>query len=368
MKICYVLYPHSLKIVYILKHLEKRGFNIVGLNIYKNDFLFKTSKRILTYFISKQLTEKDLEEIEEIKYIKLQSARAIKNNDYLQNIEVIGADELSMKEDDILLCFDEKFLFETAVLNKKFMSPKDALVYSCKHMIYRKIGRDFFTIKSVKDFQKVPEGKYILKPSTLSCGKRSVFILNNKDDYNKIIATDPDIFSLNRIFVLEKYIEHVCEIWAMTLFDKDGNPYILWFSTEKNHSTFSVFEEDLYKNIKKLNEKLRIKNWMAYIQFLLDEKGNLHFVDLNPRLPGDDDWHELLYRYMTGKSFAKTIVELIIDHRSPDIIKTNRYVQEEEYNPKLPLQKNQRMWDYSDNYKEKPLLTFKKLDLQLNIR
>lgn len=364
MKNCYILYPHSLKIFYILKHLEKRGFNIKGIRIYDSQYLLKTNKKILTYFIAKQMTNKELDDLENVQWILLKTRTKIKNNFYLQNIDIVSIEDFKLKEGDKVFSFDERFLFEASILDKNFISPSKALVYSCKHMIYKRIDREFIKIKSVKDFDSIPNGKFILKPSVESIGKRNVFVINSKDDIKPILEKDPEIFSLNRIFILEKYIEHVSEIWAMTLFDAEGNPYILWYSTEKNHATFSPFQKDLYDKINEINKKLKINSWMAYMQFLLDEFGNLHFVDLNPRLPGDDDWHELIYRYMTGRSFAKAIVDLIIDNKAPDIIKTNKYVIEEEYSFSQPLQKNQKMWDYSDNYKQKPLLTFKKLDLK----
>lgn len=362
---CYIVYPKALKIFYIAKALEKKGFEIIGLNLYDEDLsILNKSEKIKKFFIKKSMTDKDLEDFFKIKSIFLRGMRNKNKIKYLESIQHVQfIKDLSLKKDDKLFCFEERFIFESSMLDKNFISPRYALLYSCKHMVYNLLKRKYYKIYTIKDFDKVPEGKYIFKPSIDSVGKRNVFILENNKDYKKILDADPDIFSLNRVFILEKYIKNVSEIWAMTLFDDRGEPYILWFSTEKNHATFSVFENDLYKKIKEINSKLKIKKWMAYIQFLVDEEGELHFVDLNPRLPGDDDWHELLYRYLTGKSFAKTIVDLIIDGKTPTIIKTKKYIQEDEYDPSKPIQKNQRMWDYPDNYKEKPLLTFKKLDI-----
>jgi hypothetical protein len=365
MKKFFIVYPF-LKEYYIIKVLQRHGYEVLALDLYdKNLDIIKRHKRLELFFKEKSLTRNEIFNTEKnFQYLALVNN---KKTNFIDSLERISFKDLPIDSKD-LISFDEDLLFPCSVIGGSFLSQRDAFTYSCKHIVYKKLKKSYFKIRKIEDFKNIPDGKYILKPSLNSCGKKNVFILHNNKDYQKIIEQDNQLFSINRVFIVEKYIEHVNEIWAMTLFDKDGNPYILWFSTEKNHSTFSVFEEDFYKNIKILNEKLKIKNWMAYIQFLLDENGNLHFIDLNPRLPGDDDWHELLYRYMTGRSFAKTIVELIIDHRAPDIIKTNRYVKEEEYNPKVPLKKNQRMWDYPDNYKEKPLLTFKKLDLWLNIR
>lgn len=361
---CYIVYPQVLKIFYIAKALERKGFKIVGLNLYDENLeIFKKSNKAKKFFIKKSMTNKDIENFHKIKTIFLKGRRNRKKIEYLQSIPNESIKDFILEKNYKLFCFEERFIFESSILDKNFISPRYALLYSCKHMIYNLLNRKYYKIYNEKDFDKVPEGKYVFKPSLDSIGKKNVFILENNKDYKKILDSDPDIFSLNRIFILEKYIENVSEIWAMTLFDVNGEPYILWFSTEKNHATFSVFENDLYKKIKEINRKLKIKKWMAYIQFLIDENGELHFVDLNPRLPGDDDWHELLYRYLTGKSFAKTIVDLIIDGKAPKIIKTNKYIQEDEYDSSKRIEKNQKMWDYPDNYKQKPLLTFKKLDI-----
>lgn len=362
---CYIIYPQVLKIFYIAKALEKKGFEIVGLDLYDDDLtILKQSSKLQKFFMKKSMTNKDFENFYKLKSIFLRGRRNENKVNYLESIAKISIKDFHSEDGDKLLCFEERFMFESSMLDKNFIHPRYALLYSCKHMMYNLLKREYYKIYTEKDFDKVPEGKYIFKPSIDSVGKRNVFILEHRKDYKKILEYDPEIFSFtNRVFILEKYIEHVSEIWAMTLFDCNGKPYILWFSTEKNHATFSVFEKDLYKKIEEINSKLKIKKWMAYIQFLVDEKGKLHFVDLNPRLPGDDDWHELLYRYLTGKSFAKIIVDLIIDGKIPNIVKTKKYVKEDEYDSSNPIQKNQRVWDYPDNYKQKPLLTFKKLDI-----
>jgi hypothetical protein len=363
MKKCYLIYPVALKNFYIAKALEKKGYKIIGLNIYNEEMsLIRSNKKLRTYFIKKSMTNKEIEDFCRTETVVLYGEMNRKKTRYLENLEAQDIKNFKIDNEDRIFSFEERFIFEAAILDNKFMSPRTAFICSCKHLIYRKLGKPFFKITDINDFNHVPEDKYIIKPSLFSIGKRNVFVMENKKDYKKILESDPDIFSLNRIFILERYIEHISEIWAMTLFDSNGKPYILWFSTEKNHATFSVFEKDIYDEIKIINDKLKIKNWMAYIQFLIDKDGKLHFVDLNPRLPGDDDWHELLYRYLSGKSFAKTIVDLIIDHKPPTIIKSNKYIQEEEYNPLEPLKKNQKLWEYTDSYKQKPLLTFKKLD------
>ena len=220
MKNCYILYPHSLKLSYIIKALKKKGFNILGLKIYDTDFLLKNNKKALIYFINKQMTSKEMDDFENVKYINLKSKREIKNDFFLRRLEIIDIKSLILNPEDRLLSFDERFLFEASLLDKNFLGRKHALIYSCKHMMYKRINRSFIKIKNINDFEKIPEGKFIFKPSLDSIGKKNVFIIENKKDIQKIIAKNPEILSLNRTFILEKYIEHVSEIWAMTLFDQ----------------------------------------------------------------------------------------------------------------------------------------------------
>jgi len=155
-------------------------------------------------------------------------------------------------------------------------------------------------------------------------------------------------------------INKITEIWVFTLFDKNGQPYLLWFLTENGHATKSPFENDIKDKILKINEKLQIKNWMACMQFLLDEKGELHFIDLNPRIPGNDDWYELVYKYLTGKRLSKIILDLILESKIPEVIKNDKYIYEDEYQDKYKDYKNTKVWEYTDHYKKKPILFFRK--------
>jgi len=360
MKKFFIVYP-SLKHYYIIKVLQRYGYEVLALDLYdKNLDIIKRHKRLELFFKEKSLTTNEIfNTAKDSQYWAVVNKKKI---NFIDSLKRISFKDLSIDSKD-LISFDEDFLFPCAAIGGSFLSQRDAFTYSCKHIVYKKLKKSYFKIRKIEDFKNIPDGKYILKPSLNSVGRKNVFILHNNKDYQKIIEQDNQLLSINRVFIVEKYIEHVEEIWAMTLFDKQGVPYILWYSTEKNHATFSVFESDIYKEILNINNSLKIKGWIAFIQFLLDEKGNLHFVDLNPRLPGDDDWHELLYRYLTGKSFAKTVIDLILFNKKPQVVKTSKYIQEEEYDSSRPLRRNQKAWTYSDNYKKNPLWTFKKLDL-----
>lgn len=357
----YVIYP-SLRAYHILKEAEDRGYKMYSLPIYdESDLLLRNSHRIRTYFQAKCLTDQEPDE-DMTKSMTL-SEEAVKMSEYIKNLETFDLKFLQKREGDIILAFDESMIFEAACIGK-FISPYTAWICSCKHSYYHKLNIDFKLIKTKEDFLDIDYKDFIIKPSINGVGKRNVFRIKSIEDKESLFKKDPDFFTYERPYIIQEYIKHVEEIWTMVFFDNNYKPYLLWFSTEKGHATFSPFEVDLYEQINKINSKLKIKNWIAYMQFFISEDGSLKFCDLNPRLPGDDFWYEDLYTHLSGGySFSKILLDLIIDYKPPNIIKTNNIVIEGEYDSSKPLQDNQKKWDYSDNYKKIPLLTFKKLDL-----
>lgn len=357
----YIIYP-GLRCYYIYKEAQRRGYKIASLDIYdQTEKIFKY-RGVKEYFRAKHMTPIELDE---------DFAKTMQINEdvrqkvmFISTVPKVNVYDLKLEPGDQIVGFDELTLFEMSCLNPNILKPYYALMYSCKHFYYRKIGIPFKKILNEKEIEDSLPGDFIFKPCVNAIGKRNIFRIRSKEDLYKILVKNPEYFMWQRPYMLQNYIPHVSEVWAMTFFDLNQNPYILWYSTEKGHATFSPFENDIYEKIKEINKKLKIKNWMAFIQFLILENGEVAFLDLNPRLPGDDFWHEDLYKHLTGESFAEKVLDLILDKIPPPIIKSYNYITEEEYDPSKPLLSNQKKWDYSDNYKENPVLTFKSLDLK----
>lgn len=337
----------------ICKRLENLGYKICGIEIDKE--LLDKNKRLNLI-----LSQKIISEEEELELIKqLGNKVSDKITKYLSDKPVYKASEININENDKVFALNEFDLFESSFIDDTIISQKNALCYIAKHIYYKKLNINYNKVRSFKDLKTLSTSKTIIKPSICSMGKRNVHLIRSEQDKDILFKKYPNMFSNKRLFISMPYIEHTTEIWAFTVFDHTGKPYVLFYITANGHTTKSPFEEDVYAQIKNINKKLNITNWMACMQFLVLPNGDLYFIDLNPRLPADDNWYELAYRYLTGRSLSKLIIDLILYSKPPDIIKSDKIIVEDEYNPNYKIEKNQRVWLETDMYKNKPLLTFK---------
>lgn len=355
MKQAYIINAKESRYYPICKELERRGYNVNNLIFYE-DYPTPYPIRLNIIFLQKILSAKELEYIDANEGQQFASKRIEK---YFSNISDISINNVSFAKDDLILCLNEFHLFESSFINNRFLSQNKALALISKHIYYRKLNIPFKKIYTREDYINLNEDSFFLKPSICSFGKRGCFKITNDKEKKELLIKNPEIFNGKRLFIAMPIVQFKTEIWVFTLFDSNGKPYLLWFLTENGNSTFSPFEKDLYIKIKKINDKLQIKSWMVTIQFLLDENGDLHFIDLNPRLPGDDDWYELVYKYLTGTRLSKTILDLILHDKKPIIYRTNKYVVEKE-NDKLDDKNIFKIWPYTDLYKKNPVLYFKK--------
>lgn len=329
------------------KGLERRGFKIFN--------LFRQEPETFTVPNKIKVVESQKDYEINLKYINMKQ----KHKDYFDAQNIINISNLNLNSEDKIFCFNEELLFESACLGNAFISPKDAFSFSAKHVYYRKLGIDYKKIYNKEQFLSLNE-PFVIKPSVASCGKKYVFNIDNHKEKNEILKEYPQIFNGKRLFIAMPKIKISTEIWVFTLFDNDMKPYLLWFVTENGNSTKSPFENDLYKKILTINSKLKIKKWMAFMQFILDEHGELHFIDLNPRMPGNDDWYELVYKYLTGERLSKIVLDLILDNKIPFEIRTNKYVVDKEFQKGFQNIKNSKIWLLGDSYKDKPVSFFKK--------
>ena len=74
-------------------------------------------------------------------------------------------------------------------------------------------------------------------------------------------------------------------------------------------------------------------------------------------MPGDDDWHELVWQHLSGQSLGEAVADLLLEDRLPARVRSERVVLESEWDGQ-PLATNQRKWETSDGYKQRPVLTF----------
>lgn len=355
MKKAYIINGKELRYYPIYRDLERRGYDIKSLIFYEK-YPIDTDLGLKNIFSQKVISPKEEE------YLNLnQDAQVLpkRAKEYLSKIEDVSVEDLNLKEEDIVICLNEFDLYEATFLSEKFLSKKQAFSLISKHIYYRKLAIPFKKIYSLEDYNNIKEDRFFIKPSVCSFGKRGAFKITSELEKKDLPNKYSEIFNGKRLFISTPIIDFTKEIWVFTLFDADGKPYLLWFLTEEGNATFSPFEKDLELKIKEVNEKLKITSWMATIQFLLDQNGELHFIDLNPRLPGDDDWYELAYKYLTGVRLSKVVLDLILDNKKPNIYRTHKYIVEKE-NQNLENKKSIKVWPYTDLYKKSPVLYFKK--------
>ena len=330
------------------KDLEKRGFEIINL-FRKEPNTFEVSKR-LEIFEKHKIMNSNFDDHKVVNK---------KIEEYFNSKKIINLSNLNLDRQDKIFCFNEELLFESCCLDKTFLSPRKAFALSAKHVYYRQLEINHQKIYSKEQFLDL-KPPFVLKPSIASCGKSNVFSINSQEDKYNILQKEPNIFEKKILFLSMPMFKVSTEIWVFTLFDGNYQPHLLWFVTEQGNSTKSPFEEELYNEICRINNTLKIKKWMAFMQFILDDKGKLHFIDLNPRMPGNDDWYELSYRYLTGERLSKIVLDLILDDKIPKVKRTNKYIVEKEYKEEYKDLKNVKIWEQTDFYKNKPVLFFSK--------
>lgn len=238
-----------------------------------------------------------------------------------------------------------------------WLTTRHALLWTRKHLYYKKLGVPFRTVRSLGDFLSVPYGKFWFKPSESHYieGKFRRALVDNKVEF---LARSPIMWENHRAYVAQEPIPSEEQVWVMSLWDSHGSYRALWYSTEKIHATGHPADRVIDHAVRDIGIKLGLRGWMAFMEFCVSREG-IDFLDLNPRLPGDDDWHELVYEHLTGRSLGRDIATMMLDDVLPPTIKSNNVVLESEWDGK-PISKNQRLWEYGDGYKQKPVLTFTK--------
>jgi len=345
---CYLIRP-MVSNRYIISELQRRGIKVYSCGYYDDHYF------LIKYFLNCiEDTEEDLKIAED--YLLNKINFVLYNKKYLDSIE--RKNILDCRRGDYILTFSESHLFQSSVLSRfykgvKFMSPSTALTIMCKHLYYKKLNIPFLLLRKREDLDSIPWDNFYIKRSVCSGGKLNCHRYNKKE-INKIS---------NNIFMSKPYIaqpeyKFKEEVWCFTFFSDNFEPRVLFYSTEKETKTFYYLEEKILENLRKISKKLKLNRWFAYVQFLVHDNNDITFIDLNPRLPGDDDWHEDVCLHLRNESLGKLIVDLLMHGSMPKEIKNNKIILESEYIGEQ-LESNQKMYNYSDGYKQRPLLTFK---------
>lgn len=258
--------------------------------------------------------------------------------------------------DGFCVSFMEDML-PTNSLNNGWITHDEAALWTCKNLYYSRLGIEHLMWKNRFEKISIPWDDFIIKPTpsheisakTRRGSTRQVvdFLAKNNHEWNGIDG-----------FIIQPKIKHDESVWIFTLWDSRGVPGHLWFSTEKEHGVRHRLEETLLRECGRIGIELGLKRWMTFMEFLV-LGDQAWFIDLNPRLPGDDDWHELVYAHLTGRSLGADIATMMLDDALPPCVKSENVVLESEWDGK-PISENQRLWEYGDGYKQKPVLTFTK--------
>jgi len=344
---CFLIRP-MVSNKFIIKELQRRGIKVYSCGyIDDNYFLLKCFLNFI------QDTEEDLKIAEDYLLDKINFI--IYNKQFLDNI--ILKNILDCKRGDYILTFSESHLFQSSILSRiykgvKFMSPSTALTVMCKHLYYKKMNIPFLLLRSKEDLKNINWDTFYIKRSICSGGK-----LNCKKYRKEDIDQISDNIFMSKPYIAQPEFIFKEEVWCFTFFSDNYEPRVLFYSTEKETKTTYYLEKKIIENLKIISKTLKLNRWFAYVQFLVHDNDDITFIDLNPRLPGDDDWHEDVCIHLRNESLGKLIVDLIMHGNIPDEIKNNKVIIESEYLGGA-LESNQKMYNYSDGYKNRPLLTF----------
>jgi len=240
----------------------------------------------------------------------------------------------------------------SAMEKNGWLTVEEAKLWTHKHLYYEKLGIPCFVIKDPADFIGLPWARFWLKPSCRhTWGKLNDRVLVDREVAGQLRLNPDDTW------VAMADIPSDEQVWVMTLWDSRGGSRILWYSTLKRHSTRHPLADVLAYAVRDVGAKLGLKRWMAFMEFCT-KGGSASFLDLNPRLPGDDDWPELVWQHLSGRSLGMDIANLLCKDRLPPEIQSEACVEEAEWDGSQ-VKENQRVYDYSDGYKERPVLTFR---------
>lgn len=255
-------------------------------------------------------------------------------------------------QDGFKICFDEEFLPRTP----GWLTVRESILWTRKHLYYKKLKIPFCKVRNMGQFMAVPYPVFWIKPSVSHyfVKKFRRAIVHDKPKF----IMDCGGFFDGDVFVCMEPIQSSEQVWVMALWDDTGEPQILWYSTEEVHSTDHPIGNVLDHAVRDVGKKLGLRKWMTFMEFCTFGK-SAHFLDLNPRLPGDDDWHEFVYAHLCGRSLGLDIANLLAYNRLPPRVKSENVVVEEEWDGGRLLP-NQMAWDIPDGYKKRPLLTFVK--------
>ena len=238
-----------------------------------------------------------------------------------------------------------------------WLTIRQALLWTRKHLYYKKLKMPFRKIRSIGDFLRVPYETFWFKPSESHYIDLKLKRALIKDKVH-FLSESPIMWEDHRIYVAQEPIPSDGQMWVMSLWDSHGNCRTLWYSTEAIHATNHQVGNVVDYAVRDVGKKLGLRSWMAFMEFCV-VGGSVRFIDLNPRLPGDDDWHELVYAHLTGRSLGADIATMMLDDALPPCVKSENVVLESEWDGK-PISENQRLWEYGDGYKHRPVLTFTK--------
>ena len=238
-----------------------------------------------------------------------------------------------------------------------WLTVKQALLWTRKHLYYRKLGIHFRKVRSVGDFLCVPYEKFWIKPSESHYIDKKFKRALVRDKIG-FLTESPIMWEDHKTYVAQEPIPSEEQAWVMSLWDSHGLCRILWYSTERVHATHHPAESSINHAAQDVGRRLGLRRWMAFMEFCVSGV-SAKFLDLNPRLPGDDDWHELVYAHLSGRSLGADIATMMLDDALPPCVKSENVVLESEWDGR-PISENQRLWEYGDGYKQKPVLTFTK--------
>lgn len=245
-----------------------------------------------------------------------------------------------------------------------WLSAKNALLWTRKHLYYKKLGMPFRVVRSIGDFMRIPYQKFWFKPSVSHCIDTKLKRAWVTDRMGFAVSSDI-LWERHDTYVAQEAMPSDEQVWAMTLWDSSGEGKVLWYSTEKIHATDHPMMEEIDRSAIEVGKKLGLRRWMAFMEFCVTPQG-VSFLDLNARLPGDDDWHEFVYRHICGRGLGLDIAIMMTRDRLPPRVRSDNIVLEAEWDGS-PVASNQKVWDYSDCYKEKPMLTFTKKGVDTKI-
>ena len=176
---------------------------------------------------------------------------------------------------------------------------------------------------------EIQEFPIIVKPTDSSCSN-GVTKVNGEEEFLCAIERAKSASKNNEILIEEfiggreisvESISHHGKHYVLTITDKEttGEPYFVEIAHHQPSNLIDSIQNTIRKSVDSILNALEIKNGASHVEFKINDKGEVFFIELGARGGGDFSSYNLV-ELSTGYDYVKGMIEVALDEfRLPNI-------------------------------------------------